>query len=83
MGRFAPPVDPWFALRGSRSNIGMRGRPQRRSVMPASFGPVWQHHLGVFVDVPSRDDALEWAAKIAVACRSAQEVRQLLPDPTA
>jgi len=35
------------------------------------------------VDVPSREEALEWAAKIAVACRCAQEVRELLPDPTA
>jgi len=34
------------------------------------------------VDVPSRQEALEWAAKIAVACRCAQEVRELLPDPT-
>ena len=33
------------------------------------------------VDVPSREDALAWAAKIAVACRCAQEVRELLPDP--
>ena len=33
------------------------------------------------VDVPSRDEALEWAAKIAVACRCAQEVRVMLPDP--
>ena len=33
------------------------------------------------VDVPSRAEALEWAAKIAVACRCAQEVRELLPDP--
>jgi hypothetical protein len=34
------------------------------------------------VDVPSREEALDWAAKIAVACRCAQEVRELLPDPT-
>src|SRR5262245_16369456 len=33
------------------------------------------------VDVPSREAALEWAAKTAVACRCAQEVRELLPDP--
>ncbi|MGE5827566.1 MAG: YciI family protein [Micromonosporaceae bacterium] len=33
------------------------------------------------VDVPSREEALVWAAKIAVACRCAQEVRELLPDP--
>jgi hypothetical protein len=32
------------------------------------------------VDVSSRDEALAWAAKIAVACRCAQEVRELLPD---
>ena len=33
------------------------------------------------VDVPSREEALEWAAKIAVACRCAQEVREILPEP--
>jgi hypothetical protein len=33
------------------------------------------------VDVPSREEALEWAAKIAVACRCAQEVREIMPDP--
>jgi len=32
------------------------------------------------VDVPSREEALAWAAKIAVACRCAQEVRELMPD---
>ena len=34
------------------------------------------------VDVPSREQALEWAAKFAVACRCAQEVREFMPDPT-
>ena len=33
------------------------------------------------VDVPSREEALEWAAKIAVACRCAQEVREIMYDP--
>jgi hypothetical protein len=33
------------------------------------------------VEVPSREEALEWAAKIAVACRCAQEVREFGPDP--
>jgi hypothetical protein len=39
--------------------------------------------LGGFtiVDVHSREEALEWAAKIAVACRCAQEVRQIGSDP--
>jgi hypothetical protein len=34
------------------------------------------------VDVPSREEALKWAAKTAVACRCAQEVRKFMPDPT-
>ena len=33
------------------------------------------------VNVATREEALAWAAKIAVACRCAQEVRELLPDP--
>jgi hypothetical protein len=33
------------------------------------------------VDVATREAALEWAAKIAVACRCAQEVREFGPDP--
>ena len=33
------------------------------------------------VDVPSREEALGWAAKIAVACRCAQEVREIGADP--
>ena len=46
--------------------------------------PETKKHIGGFaiVDVPSRKEALEWAAKIAVACRCAQEVRELLHDPT-
>ena len=33
------------------------------------------------LEVPSREAALEWAAKIAVACRCAQEVREFQYDP--
>jgi hypothetical protein len=36
---------------------------------------------GVIVDVPSREDALEWAAKIAAACRCPQELHEVMPDP--
>ena len=32
-------------------------------------------------DVPSREEALRWAAKTAAACRCTQEVREILPDP--
>ena len=35
------------------------------------------------VEVSSREEALEWAAKFAVACRCAQEVREIGPDPVA
>jgi hypothetical protein len=45
--------------------------------------PESKKHLGGFavIEVSSREVALEWAAKIAVACRCAQEVREFLPDP--
>jgi len=33
------------------------------------------------VEVPSREEALEWATKFAVACRCAQEVREIMFDP--
>jgi hypothetical protein len=33
------------------------------------------------LDVSSREEALEWAAKIASACRCAQEVREIMDDP--
>jgi hypothetical protein len=33
------------------------------------------------IDVPSHEEALEWAAKIALACRCAQEVREIMYDP--
>jgi hypothetical protein len=33
------------------------------------------------IEVPSREEALDWAAKIAVACRCAQEVREIMYDP--
>jgi hypothetical protein len=33
------------------------------------------------LELPSRDAALGWAAKLAVACRCAQEVRAFQDDP--
>jgi hypothetical protein len=40
-------------------------------------------YIGAFtiIDVPSREEALQWAAKIAAACRCAQEVREFMTDP--
>lgn len=40
---------------------------------PEAIGGFW------VVDVPSREDALNWAAKTADACRCAQEVREFMP----
>ena len=44
--------------------------------------PETKEHIGGFavVEVATREEALRWAAKIAVACRCAQEVFELLPD---
>src|ERR671933_265229 len=43
---------------------------------PEAIGGLWGF------DVPSREEALEWAEKTAVACRCAQEIREFMPDPT-
>jgi hypothetical protein len=44
-------------------------------------GPESKAYIGGFaiVDVPAREEALKWAAKFAVACRCAQEVREFVP----
>lgn len=33
------------------------------------------------VEVPSREEVLVWAARIAEACKCAQEVREIMLDP--
>lgn len=33
------------------------------------------------IEVATREEALEWAAKIAAGCRCAQEVREIIYDP--
>jgi hypothetical protein len=33
------------------------------------------------IEVPSREDALAWAARFAESCRCAQEVREIMFDP--
>jgi hypothetical protein len=33
------------------------------------------------IEVPSREEALVWAARFAEACRCAQEVREIMFDP--
>lgn len=47
---------------------------------PLQESPV---HIGGFtvIDVDSDEEALNWARKIAKACRCAQEVRGIMDDP--
>jgi hypothetical protein len=33
------------------------------------------------LELPTRDDAVQWATKIAVACRCSQELREFMYDP--
>jgi hypothetical protein len=33
------------------------------------------------LELPTREDALNWARKIAIACRCAQELREFMFDP--
>jgi hypothetical protein len=44
--------------------------------------PESKEHIGGFavVEAASREEAIQWAAKIAVACRCAQQVFELLPE---
>jgi hypothetical protein len=69
---------------------GGLGNPSEASVVATDGtvtngpNPETRDFIGGFtvVDVPTRDAALEWAAKIAVACRCAQEVREFLRAPS-
>jgi hypothetical protein len=63
------------------------GLENQRAGIVATDGAVtggpYPEAIGGFaiLDVLSREEALAWAAKIALACRCAQEVRELMPDP--
>lgn len=63
--------------------------PQQASIVETdgtiSDGPVPENKpvIGGFsiIEVSSRAEALAWAARIARACRCAQEVREIMYDP--
>jgi hypothetical protein len=69
---------------------GGLGSPREASVVATdgavSDGPnsKTKDFIGGFtiIEVATRDVALQWAAKIAVACRCAQEVREFLGSPS-
>ena len=73
------------ACTSSQADWNSRGRASWPPTGTVTDGPYPQTKelSGGFtvVDVPTREAALEWAAKIAVACRCAQEVREFGPDP--
>ena len=59
---------------------------QRASIVDTDgtvTGGPYPEAIGGFaiVDVLSREEAQAWAAKIALACRCAQQVQELMPDP--
>jgi len=52
------------------------------AVLETTYEPTRRIEGGCTVlDVATREEALEWARKIAVACRCAQEVRVFMEDP--
>jgi hypothetical protein len=59
------------------SIVGMDG-----TVTDGPF-PETKEVIGGFsvVDVPTREEALRWAAKLAAACRCTQEVREVMEPP--
>jgi hypothetical protein len=63
------------------------GLEDQRASIVATDGTVtdgpYPEAIGGFmvIEVPSREEAPQWAARLAVACRCAQEVRQIGPDP--
>lgn len=59
-------------------------------VAVAGDGTVSQPLYGAFdkldgghtvIEVPTRDEAVEWARRVAVACRCPQELREFMYDP--
>ena len=56
---------------------------RRRCPTAVTDAPAGKAYLGglTIIDVPSREEALHWAAKIAVACRCPQEFREVGHDP--
>jgi hypothetical protein len=72
----------WCVVRGAKGCQGRRVVGVDGTITDGPY-PEGKEHIGglAVVDVPSKEDALKWAARIAVACRCAQEVFEVLPEP--
>lgn len=55
----------------------------RDGTVSAGPAPETKAVVGGFsiIEVPRREEALAWAARLAAACRCAQEVREIMFDP--
>jgi len=52
------------------------------AVEPGAYPRLGEPNGGYTVlELPTREAAIEWAARIAVACRCAQELREFQYDP--
>ena len=70
------------AVQDGSSAVLVRVRDGKVSVTDGPYIETKEHIGGfIVVDVASREEALEWAAKCAAACRCAQEVREFMHDP--
>src|ERR1044071_3967485 len=67
-GGLAEDIDP---VLGAGDGTGTGGTDPQTRELDGGF---------TVLDLPSRDAALEWAAKLATACRCAQELREFMPD---
>ena len=69
-----------FVFAGGLGDPGLGSVVASDGAITHGPNPQTKDFIGGFtvVEVPAREDALQWAAKIAVACRCAQEVREFL-----
>lgn len=69
-------------LQPPAAGTSVRIRGDRRHVQDGPFADTKEHLGGYFIiDVPSMDEALEWAARSPAASSGTAEVRPVLPPP--
>lgn len=80
--REAKAAGVWVFGGGIDENVDSVLVAQDGSVTPGTY-PAHSDLRGGFtvLEVPTREEALEWAHKIAVSCRCPQEVREFMYDP--